>query len=59
MIYIIRLCFGLAIIAGGFAMVCYPDPRYADLPAYQESSGTAAALLILMGLALGLSAGDR
>jgi hypothetical protein len=49
---------GLALVAGAFAMLCNPDPRYAHIPAYQESSGSGAAMLIILGVLMFLAASD-
>lgn len=52
------LVLGLMLIAGGVGMAYNPDPRYADIPSYQEASGSAAAILIVMGVVMLLGAAD-
>lgn len=49
---------GLALVAGAVALLCNPDPRYAGIPSYDESSGAGAAVLIILGLLLFVSASD-
>jgi len=45
-----RVAISAAIFFGAYAMIAFPDPRYAAYPAYQESGGNAAAIMILFGI---------
>lgn len=50
---------GLALIVGGLAMACNPDPRYEHIRSYQETIGNAAALLILFGVVFIIAGSDE
>jgi nitrate reductase gamma subunit len=49
---------GLLVIVAAVAMLCNPDPRYAGIPSYEESSGNAAGVMIVLGILLFFAASD-